>query len=398
MKKKHELRNYLIFRFLLTLVLVGIFQMIINLVMKNLILPKIDELLGLNGILAGGSVTTAMKVFLTCLFTIVLRLAIGSGSLIDSIFENKIIIGIFGSDIRDSLVTINKSLDDTRIAVYAVLVVVLFLAMVLIWALPYVIGAISYSRRVSQKVKEIENARIEREKEYEKQRNLLLSDITHDIKTPITTIAGFSQALSDGTVPKEEQKSYLEAIYNKSMKVSELIALLFEYIKLDSKGYSLNRCELDFAELTRECVAGVYTEFEEKNMPIELDVPERKIMLSADKMQIERAINNILSNTIKHNPENTPVFVTLKEENGEAVLDISDKGAKIDREDAIHLFEPFYLADKSRKSGSGNGLGLSISKKIVEMHGGRIYLIQYKDVEKHGKAKTFRICLKSRTL
>lgn len=180
------------------------------------------------------------------------------------------------------------------------------------------------------------------------------------------------------------------------MKVSELIALLFEYIKLDSTGYTLNRTDFDFAELVRECVAGVYAEFEDKNMPVELNVDEGKIEVSGDKMQLERAINNILSNTIKHNPDNTPVFISLKEENGEAVLEISDKGVRIDKEDAIHLFEPFYLADKSRKSGSGNGLGLSISKKVIEMHGGKIYLIQYLDVEKHGMVKTFKLCIKAK--
>lgn len=390
MKKKHELRNYLISRFLITLILVGVWQMIINLLMRQFILPGIDNLLNLNGMLMGGSVTDAMSVFITCLLTIILRVSIGSASLIEGRAY------FLPENIRETLLTINKGLDDTKLAVYAVMVVVLFLAMVIIWALPYVIGALVYSKKVSGKVKEIEKERVAREQEYERQRNLLLSDITHDIKTPITTIAGFSQALSDGTVKQEDQKTYLDAIYNKSMKVSELIALLFEYIKLDSTGYTLNRTDFDFAELVRECVAGVYAEFEDKNMPVELNVDEGKIEVSGDKMQLERAINNILSNTIKHNPDNTPVFISLKVENGEAILEISDKGVRIDKEDAIHLFEPFYLADKSRKSGSGNGLGLSISKKIIEMHGGKIYLIQYLDVEKHGMVKTFKLCIKAK--
>lgn len=390
MKKKHELRNYLISRFLITLILVGVWQMIINLLMRQFILPGIDNLLNLNGMLMGGSVTDAMSVFITCLLTIILRVSIGSASLIEGRAY------FLPENIRETLLTINKGLDDTKLAVYAVMVVVLFLAMVIIWALPYVIGALVYSKKVSGKVKEIEKERVAREQEYERQRNLLLSDITHDIKTPITTIAGFSQALSDGTVKQEDQKTYLDAIYNKSMKVSELIALLFEYIKLDSTGYTLNRTDFDFAELVRECVAGVYAEFEDKNMPVELNVDEGKIEVSGDKMQLERAINNILSNTIKHNPDNTPVFISLKVENGEAILEISDKGVRIDKEDAIHLFEPFYLADKSRKSGSGNGLGLSISKKVIEMHGGKIYLIQYLDVEKHGMVKTFKLCIKAK--
>lgn len=396
MEKKNELRKYLVSRFLITLILVGILQMIINFVLKQFILPEIDDLLNLDGMLVGGSVRDAIRVFVTCLLTIILRAAMGSGSLMEKLYDNSLIGYFIPENIKKSLIAINEGLDDTKLAVYAVMVVVLFFAMVVIWALPYVIGAISYSKRVSLKVKEIEAARVAREQEYEKQRNLLLSDITHDIKTPITTIAGFSQALSDGTVKQEDQKTYLDAIYNKSMKVSELIALLFEYIKLDSTGYTLNCTELDLAELTRECVAGVYAEFEEKNMPVELNVPESKITVYADKMQLERAINNILSNTIKHNPDNTPVFITLKKENGEAVLSISDKGTRIDKEDAIHLFEPFYLADKSRKSGSGNGLGLSISKKVIEMHGGKIYLIQYLDVEKHGMVKTFKLCIKAK--
>ena len=398
MEKKNELRKYLVSRFLITLILVGILQMIINFVLKQFILPEIDDLLNLDGMLVGGSARDAIRVFVTCLLTIILRAAMGSGSLMEKLYDNSLIGYFIPENIKKSLIAINEGLDDTKLAVYAVMVVVLFFAMVVIWALPYVIGAISYSKRVSLKVKEIEAARVAREQEYEKQRNLLLSDITHDIKTPITTIAGFSQALSDGTVKQEDQKTYLDAIYNKSMKVSELIALLFEYIKLDSTGYTLNCTELDLAELTRECVAGVYAEFEEKNMPVELNVPESKITVYADKMQLERAINNILSNTIKHNPDNTPVFITLKKENGEAVLSISDKGTRIDKEDAIHLFEPFYLADKSRKSGSGNGLGLSISKKIMDMHGGRICLIQYRDVEKNGMVKTFKLCIKAKQM
>lgn len=393
MKDNRELRKYLLSRFLLTLILVGFLQMVLNLAVRALIIPEIENLLGLEGLFNSGSVSEAIRVFISCLLTIILRATIGSGSLIDSIFTNDIIVKAIGPDIRDILISINSHLDDTRLAIYAGLVVSFFLLLLVIWALPYVVGAVVYSKKVTSKVNELERARIEREQEYEKQRNLLLSDITHDIKTPITTIAGFSQALSDGTVPEDEKESYLKAINNKSMKVSELIALLFEYIKLDSSGYKLNKADIDFAELIRECVAGVYTEFEEKDMSVDLNIPESKVMINADKMQMERAINNILSNTIKHNSKGTPVKIDMKVDKREAVLEISDKGARIEKEDAIHLFEPFYLADKSRKSGSGNGLGLSITKKIVEMHGGKIILIQYKDVEKHGLVKTFRINL-----
>lgn len=387
------MRKYLLSRFFLTLILVGLLQAIINIAMRTFILPSLEVWLGLDGMLSGRSLTQAIQVFFSCLITLALRASLGTFD-VEKIFNNPFAVKAFGTGIRDSLIAINEKVDDFGVTVYSLSVVLVFFGLILLWLLPYIIGAIVYSKRVTIKVNELEKARVLREQEYERQRNLLLSDITHDIKTPITTIAGFSQALSDGTVPEDERETYLKAINNKSMKVSELVSLLFEYIKLDSKGYSINRTELDFAELIRECIAGAYAEFEDKNMNVDLDILEERVMLKADKMQLERAINNILSNTIKHNPEGTEVFVSLKKVGDEAVLEISDKGTRIEKEDAIHLFEPFYLADKSRKSGSGNGLGLSITKKIVEMHGGKVYLIQYKDAEKHGRVKTFRICIR----
>lgn len=390
---KLELRKYLLSRFLLTLLFVGAAQVVVNLIMRSAFTPKLEELLGFRGMLTGKSLGEAIKVFSTCLTTVFLRLVLGEGSFIDMIAGNQWVIRLFGQESLDTVTAINNSLDNTALGQYASRVVLFGFILIFIWLLPFIIGGIAYSSHVSDKVNEVEKKRVEREKEYERQRNLLLSDITHDIKTPITTIAGFSKALSDGTIAPDQQQEYLDAVYNKSMKVSDLVSLLFEYIKLDSKGYVLNRAPLDFAELVRECVAGVYTELEDKKFDVELDIPEHEITVNADKMQLERAINNILSNTIRHNDEGTKVIVSMKKEMNEAILRISDTGARIDREDAIHIFEPFVRGDKSRTSGSGNGLGLSITKKIVEMHDGRITLIQYNNFEKYKLTKTFEIRL-----
>lgn len=394
MKDTNDLRKYLLGRFLLTLFFVGIAQAIINLAMKSGIMPVLEGVLGLDGLISGKSMTEAIKIVSTCLVTVALRILIGEGSLLDGILNSRLIVWIFGQDSVNMVEAINEGLDGMPLGLYASRVVLLVLVLVFIWLLPFLIGAIAYSDHVSSKISELEKARVEREKEYEKQRNLLLSDVTHDIKTPITTIAGFSKALADGTVPEEQRQEYLDSVYYKSMKVSDLVSLLFEYIKLDSKGYVLNKTSLDLAELVRECVAGVYTEFEEKKFDIELDIPERRVPFNVDRMQLERAINNILSNTIKHNPEGTKVIISLTADSEEAVLRISDTGARIEKDDAVHIFEPFVRGDKSRKSDSGNGLGLSIAKKIVDMHGGRIVLVQYNDFEKYKLVKTFEIRLK----
>lgn len=391
MEDTKALRRFFLVRFIIALLMVGMTQAIINLAMGSAILPGLERAIGLEGILSGKSLTEAIRIFFSCLLLLISRAILGEGSLVEGIANSKLGKSLFGEASAEAVNSLNMGADSAARGLMAFKVVVFFVLLVLIWVLPYVICAILYSFNVSNKVYEIERIRRQREKEYEKRRNLLLSDITHDIKTPITTMAGFSKALADGTVPEEQRQSYLDSVYNKSMTVSNLVTLLFEYIKLDSTGYVLNRTELDFSELVRECAAGVYTEFEEKKIEPRIVIPERKLSVYVDKMQLERAINNLLTNTVKHNAEGAQVTISVSSEGGYAVFRVSDNGERIEKEDAIHIFEPFVRGDKSRKSGTGNGLGLSISKKITEMHGGRIMLIQYRDPEKYHMTKTFEI-------
>lgn len=386
------LRRFLLGRFFVTLVLVGIAQLLVNIGMRTLVMPHVESFMGIDGILDNGSLTEVLGVFTSCLITLLLRKSIG-GDIIERLTRSKWAPRVFGSTMMDKIRAIDEGISNTSIRVYSFLVVLMLLVILILWVMPFVVGAIAYSRRVSHKINELEKERIAREKEYEKQRNLLLSDITHDIKTPITTIAGFSRALADGAVPLQQQQEYQEAVYNKSMKVSELVSLLFEYIKLDSNGYVLNRAQVDFAELVRGCVAGVYTEMEEKKLEVEIDITDDVLNVNADRMQLERAINNLMTNTVKYCEAGTTVQIEAFCDKSDAVFRVSDNGIRIEKEDAVHLFEPFVRADKARQSGSGSGLGLSIAKKIVDMHGGRIMLIQYQNPDKYKMVKTFEIRL-----
>lgn len=128
-------------------------------------------------------------------------------------------------------------------------------------------------------------------------------------------------------------------------------------------------------------------------MELELNIPEEEICIDVDKLQMERTVNSILSNTLKHNPSGTKVIIDLKKENDKIILCISDTDERIDREVAKHLFDPFVQGDESRTSGKGSGLGLSITKKIINMHNGKIVLIHYVHPEKHNKVKSFEITL-----
>ncbi len=252
-----------------------------------------------------------------------------------------------------------------QIAFLLVVFVLLFVSI-----LPYLVGAFVYYRMVTRKVNELMEQEKEQQRAFDRKRNLLLSDIAHDIKTPITTICGYSRALSDGVVDREREQEYLDAIYAKSMRMSELITLLFEYVKLDSEGYVLHREKLDFAELIRENAAMVYPDYEEKKIRVEIDVPEEAVFCEADRLQMGRAVMNLLTNAARYGKPGGKVLIRLRER----TLVVADDGLVIEPEFAEHIFEPFTRADKARTTHGGSGLGLSISAKVVEMHGGKLEL------------------------
>ena len=140
-------------------------------------------------------------------------------------------------------------------ALFSILVVLTLL-------LPYAVAAVAFSHMVGQHIRQLEEQERRQQEEYNRRRNLLLSDVAHDLKTPMTTVAGYAKALlEEEGAPRRE---YLEAIYGKSMQMGGLLNLLFEYVKLDSEGYQLDKTEEDLWELLRECIAALYLDFEEK--------------------------------------------------------------------------------------------------------------------------------------
>lgn len=274
------------------------------------------------------------------------------------------------------------------IDIYQLAVILIFLLMLLIALLPYAISIYWYCRAVSRKMNELLQMEKAQKEAYDRKRNLLLSDIAHDIKTPITTVVGYAKALSDNMVKEEEKKKeYLQAIYTKSMRMDELITLLFEYVQLDSDGFALHKEKTDLGELIRENIALLYSEFEEKDMEVKIDIPEGEFPCEVDKVQMSRALTNILTNSVKYNDRGTKVLISLNEQ---YKLRIADNGVMIDDELAEHIFEPFARGDKARSTRGGSGLGLSICARIIHMHGGDIQLErQCKD----GYTKAFQVTL-----
>ena len=226
----------------------------------------------------------------------------------------------------------------------------------------------------------------------EKENRELISNISHDLKTPITTVAGYVQALNDGMVEDpEKQKQYLESIRKKSLEMSELITLLFNYVKLDSEGFDLKKERINITELVLQLVAGAYTDMEEAGMIPDIDIPEEADYAEIDKMQFSRAFTNLLTNAIKHNEAGTSIKISMKKQLSYLVIKVMDSGERIDPELAQQLFDPFVMGDESRNSRGGSGLGLSVSKKVIEMHGGSLTLEQPTE---EGYTKAFCIKIK----
>lgn len=256
--------------------------------------------------------------------------------------------------------------------------VVQFLMTLFLFTVPIVGAAVWFARIVVEEVERRERKEEELRLQYERARNLMLSDIAHDLRTPITTIAGYSKALNDGLIASDEKKKeYLDAIENKAERMSDLINLLFEYVRLDSDNFSLKKTKVDIAELLRENAALLYADIEEKGMVFEIDIPEERCELEVDKIQFSRVITNLINNALKHNESGTEITLKMEKLEKEIQISVSDNGTMISPMIADHIFEPFVVADASRESKNGSGLGLSIAKKIVEMHGWTIELKQY---------------------
>ena len=288
-----------------------------------------------------------------------------------------------------SFLNTNKAvLGDLTTGQEVVLFLVLAATMIII-LIPYIVGGVYFASAVIKKVRIIEEEDRKKQKEYDKKRNLMLSDIAHDLRTPITTVSGYAKALSDGMVDESKKPEYLEAIQRKSKRMSDLINLLFEYVKLDSEGFKLTKQDTDVCELVRECAAFSYQDIEDAGMELDIDIPEEEMIVNLDKMQMLRVVTNLLTNAVRHSKEGTSIGVYVKKDDDKIRISVADSGERIDEEYAKNIFKPFVVGDESRNTKGGTGLGLSIAEKVVSMHGFSIKLVQQPGLAKYIDAPGF---------
>lgn len=212
----------------------------------------------------------------------------------------------------------------------------------------------------------------------DQQNKELISNISHDLKTPITAIKGYVEGLMDGvaTTPEKQQK-YLQTVYSKAIDMDRLINELTFYSKIDTNKipYTFNR--INVVGYFEDCAEDLSRELEEEHIEFTYqNYVEDSVQMIADAEQIKRVINNIVGNSKKYSDKSdTKIRMTVKDVGDFVQIEIEDNGKGIAAKDLPYIFDRFYRTDASRNSSKGgSGIGLSIVKKIMEDHGGKIWV------------------------
>lgn len=208
--------------------------------------------------------------------------------------------------------------------------------------------------------------------ESEERKNQLLLDLSHDIKTPISTIKAYTQALEEKMVPVDSVDKYLNIIEKKAMRVSELASDLFTVLSMDNIAYVVNKEPVFISEFLREICSNFYDESVEKNLTMEIDISESDIEIEIDKKLVKRTIENLIGNALKYNKTGKFLSVLLYKKRNQIVIEVVDDGKGITEERQKTMFDAFSRGDAARSSDEGTGLGLFIAKTIMEKHRGSI--------------------------
>ena len=253
----------------------------------------------------------------------------------------------------------------------------LAIAMLLLLAIPVLLGAFVFSSLVVGKVRALQEQRELELAQIEQQRNQFITDIAHDLRTPLMAISGMSHALADGLVHDEAQRAeYVQSMCDKSDKLGVLVNAVFDYTKLGSGNFELHREMVDLSELLLREAAVAYTDAEEAGMNLTTYIPDNRCTVFADPVQLARVVANLITNAIRHNQPGTEVSVLLVRQAATAFVMVADTGTPITG-NAADLFQPFVQGDTARTSTrGGSGLGLSICKRVADMHGFDLNLAQ----------------------
>ncbi len=200
-----------------------------------------------------------------------------------------------------------------------------------------------------------------------------VADVSHELKTPITSIMGYADTLLEGDYDKETQEKFLNVIASESRRMARLVTDLLTLSRYDNNKNKTKKVQFDLGDLVKKCQEKLAIEIKKKNHDVKCFVTADVPLVYADKDDIERVILNILTNSIKYTKENGEIKIYVGFVYNDAYIKIFDNGIGIPEEDLSRIFERFYRVDKARtREMGGTGLGLSIAKEILDKNGGSI--------------------------
>lgn len=226
----------------------------------------------------------------------------------------------------------------------------------------------------SEKLKEKERAALDIERNAERQKNELITNVAHDLRTPLTTIVGYLELIKDDTaLSKEDVHKYSGIAYEKSIRLQEMMDDLFEFTKLDNADIKLNKSMINLSGLIMQMTDEFYPSFKDCNITPIVNLPEENIYVQGDGQLLARVFDNLISNALKYGYHNTDLKIEVSGDEKYATVKVINHGDTIAPEDIPLLFNKFYRTDSSRNSKTGGtGLGLAITKNIVDLHHGDI--------------------------
>ncbi|MFT5874274.1 MAG: signal transduction histidine kinase [Clostridium sp.] len=199
----------------------------------------------------------------------------------------------------------------------------------------------------------------------EKNRREFISNVSHEIRSPITSIKGFISGILDGVIPKEKEKYYLSIAYEEIQRLTRLVNDLLDMSAIEAGEFSLRIMEVDINEIIRLTVINYETKIKEKRASVDVCFDEDNLFVAGDKDRLVQVITNLLDNSIKYVDDGGKIKISSKIKGKKVFISVFNDGPKIAEEDLLHIWDRFYKADKARTAKDSTGLGLSIVRNII---------------------------------
>lgn len=249
------------------------------------------------------------------------------------------------------------------------------------------------TKNINKMVEQLKTS-IEDERNAERNKEELITSVSHDLRTPLTSILGYLELIVNNKYKDEEElKNYINIAYNKSQRLKKLIDQLFEFTKINYNNTKTEYSNINLSELLNQLTDEFFPIFQNEKMDCRLNLPLKKIYILGNGDMLVRAFENILTNAVRYGKNGKYVDIVLLQKNNTAIIKITNYGNTIPKHFLPFIFERFYRIEPSRSEATGGaGLGLAIAKSIIELHSGQISA--YSDKEK----TTFEISLKIPTI